>query len=1191
MQEGRVISLNVGELVATLTLDDSRFTRPLQQAEQQANRSAKDIDAAILGAATGTDKLGRSAKDTGRDLGNVGRSAKDMDKVGQSAKRSADEVGKIGQAAQGAASKLSGLAGQASGQAGAGAGGNFLAGFSSKIGDLGGKGGPIAASLVGVAAVGLAAGAVLMKTIADGMRREAAMDVVQAKLGVDEATMQRIGTAAGRAFNNAWGDSVEGNMESLTAAFDFKLLDSTATTTEMENVIEKVETLNTLLDTETSDSLRGVSGLVNSGLVKDFDQAADFIATARKIGMNAQGDLIDSLSEYSTGWKNTGLTAETTLALINQSMGPGFGADNTDRASDALREFGRRMSEESDTIVEAIDQIGLSGQDMFAQLKKGGPEADAAFDQVMDGLRGIDDQQERNRIAAKLLGDTSGDFYAALANWDPSEAVKKFGDVEGAAKRAGDTLGGGTLAKVQGSINTIKTSADDLKLAMAGAFAPGLEDLATGIAQHKPEIMAFFTELADAGFVTLDAIIGFTSGTLRALAGLTGGSSVALGGMIEGLGTLAGGLAKVMSIIPGMQDDADVFEGVASALDNFREKGIGAADSLRGMADTIDAGRPKLQAMRDDVRSAGEAAQNSEILMRALGDAVVTGIPDEKSILISDNSPETVARLEALGLKVETTPNGIRVTAKTDEADTIIGDFINKERTVVVNVRTVGIPSGDVVTGAAPAPGVSGQASNPMLPYGGARPQADGSIMAGSFADGKLPDEALIQSPRAHYIQWAEPETGGEAFIPLSVSKRHRSEHIQQEVATKFGFDLVKMADGGVFDAAAAVNRAKSKNGEAYVYGTNDCSSYLSEVFNAGTGQSVRFTTDSDFASMGWVPGYDPDGFSIGTNGGSGENGHMGGDLYGVPIENDGSNGVQYGGSANGATSFPQVWHWPGASGGGKLSTEQLAQADRMVEDALSAELNATGPSKADATKRRQMLEQQRDKLKVGGASGRTDSGISMSTDGQRVYVTNWPTSLGGDKGDEREPRLTAGLKVFANGGEDHTAQIAGAGAMRLWAEPETGGEAYIPLGANKRPRSLALTKQVANRFGYTLVPMAEGGIGFGGYSGPDTEDPMAPKNWYQGVALASGIGFTALSALGPYLSMAQSKQVDLSNLTPQFDTSANTIPGLDGAFKEVTGLLEQIAEAAQQGKPVNLQVTVDSQSGGVDVEFMRRGL
>lgn len=64
----------------------------------------------------------------------------------------------------------------------------------------------------------------------------------------------------------------------------------------------------------------------------------------------------------------------------------------------------------------------------------------------------------------------------------------------------------------------------------------------------------------------------------------------------------------------------------------------------------------------------------------------------------------------------------------------------------------------------------------------------------------------------------------------------------------------------------------------------------------------------------------------------------------------------------------------------------------------------------------------------------------------------------------------------FARGGmvENHQAMIARAGSgrapFRVWAEPETGGEAYIPLAPGKRARSTAILAAVADRFGLTLA-------------------------------------------------------------------------------------------------------------------------
>ncbi|MEO3875523.1 hypothetical protein ABGB18_42650 [Nonomuraea sp. B12E4] len=68
------------------------------------------------------------------------------------------------------------------------------------------------------------------------------------------------------------------------------------------------------------------------------------------------------------------------------------------------------------------------------------------------------------------------------------------------------------------------------------------------------------------------------------------------------------------------------------------------------------------------------------------------------------------------------------------------------------------------------------------------------------------------------------------------------------------------------------------------------------------------------------------------------------------------------------------------------------------------------------------------------------------------------------------------GIRHFASGAENHVAQIASPGLVRMWAEPETGGEAYIPLAMSKRARSEDILSEVAERFGgrfYKTMPVS----------------------------------------------------------------------------------------------------------------------
>lgn len=94
---------------------------------------------------------------------------------------------------------------------------------------------------------------------------------------------------------------------------------------------------------------------------------------------------------------------------------------------------------------------------------------------------------------------------------------------------------------------------------------------------------------------------------------------------------------------------------------------------------------------------------------------------------------------------------------------------------------------------------------------------------------------------------------------------------------------------------------------------------------------------------------------------------------------------------------------------------------------------------------------------KIRGMMGFSGGGIYMEQGGiTRAYIDG-----GIDK-----------LERYANGGskEKHTAQIAKGGEWRVWAEPETGGESYIPLAKSKRKRSTQILAKTADIFGLTVL-------------------------------------------------------------------------------------------------------------------------
>lgn len=89
--------------------------------------------------------------------------------------------------------------------------------------------------------------------------------------------------------------------------------------------------------------------------------------------------------------------------------------------------------------------------------------------------------------------------------------------------------------------------------------------------------------------------------------------------------------------------------------------------------------------------------------------------------------------------------------------------------------------------------------------------RADGGITIANADGNFLPDQATVRRGGTLY-QWAEPETGGEAFIPLGVAKRRRSVQLWRQVGEFFGL-VRKAADGDVVATQVASTGAMSSPG------------------------------------------------------------------------------------------------------------------------------------------------------------------------------------------------------------------------------------------------------------------------------------------------------------------------------------------------------------------------------------------
>jgi phage-related minor tail protein len=305
----------------------------------------------------------------------------------------------------------------------------------------------------GAIALGIGAG------IASALEKEVGNDLLAAQLGASPAEAKTLGEAAGSVYAAGYGESVADANEALKALWQQGLVPAGATADEMANISKKAMDVSSVLGDEVGPTANAVGQMLKTGLAKNADEAFDIIVRGTQEGANKAEDLLDTFNEYGVQFKGLGLDGKAAMGLLSQGLKGG--ARDADLVADSLKEFGIVVRAGGDDVNAAYKEMGLSGKDMTKAIAEGGPAAAKALDQTLDGLRKVKDPADRSAIAVKLFGTTAEDMQDALLKLDPSEAVASLGKVDGAAKKAGDTMHDNAATNVKQFTRALKSGFTD----------------------------------------------------------------------------------------------------------------------------------------------------------------------------------------------------------------------------------------------------------------------------------------------------------------------------------------------------------------------------------------------------------------------------------------------------------------------------------------------------------------------------------------------------------------------------------------------------------------------------------------------------------------------------------------------------------------------------------------------------------
>ena len=195
---------------------------------------------------------------------------------------------------------------------------------------------------------------------------------------------------------------------------------------DMDNGQLKQMTIGALVlrdtfDMDVNESTRAAAMLMNQFGISGMD-AYNLIAQGAQSGLNKNGDLLDVLNEYAPHFAGLGMNAEEMFNIL--VAGAENGAFSVDKVGDAVKEFGIRVIDNSDTTKEAFKSIGLSSSEMAKKFAAGGDTAKEAFSETILAIQAIDDPIKRNAAGVALFGsmweDLGEDAIFALAGVDGS---------------------------------------------------------------------------------------------------------------------------------------------------------------------------------------------------------------------------------------------------------------------------------------------------------------------------------------------------------------------------------------------------------------------------------------------------------------------------------------------------------------------------------------------------------------------------------------------------------------------------------------------------------------------------------------------------------------------------------------------------------------------------------------------------
>lgn len=496
-----------------------------------------------------------------------------------------------------------------------------------------------------------------------------AMNDFQASTGTATESLAGYEEALKSIYKNNYGKSYE---DIAAAMAEVKQQAGDIGAEELEKMTKDALVLRDTFDFEVNETMRASQMLMDQfGL--SSEEAFELIAQGAQNGLDKNGDLLDSINEYSVHYKQLGYDAEDFFNSL--ANGTEAGTFSVDKLGDAMKEFGIRVKDESDTTMAAFEQLGFSSEDLTRKFAEGGESAVQATDEVIQELFSMDDKVKQNQIGVALFGTMWEDLGA--------DGVKALTDVNGSIDKTKTSLQEIDKVKYNNLTSRLETLKRKFEInaiqPLGEKLKPIAEKFISTLEKKMPQIEKLFESvgdlaidifdklepgiewLIDDAFPVLVEILGFVVDHFWELVAVAGAVFTALKAMtiintvstaLQGATTAFGAFNAVMSANPiGM---------VVSLLG-------GLAIAIGGVVASQQEEETQLDKTKEKIKESQEAREAELEAIREKNEAI-----EEKAV----NELTEVANTEKLWKELQTLCDE---TGKVKDADKARADFILNE--------------------------------------------------------------------------------------------------------------------------------------------------------------------------------------------------------------------------------------------------------------------------------------------------------------------------------------------------------------------------------------------------------------------------------------------------------------------------------------------------------------------------------